>query len=79
MMRSGSAAHIILPCFLAHGSGRDIPKVLAERNILVLSELANLVLNECRLNVCIIKTKICGFSGQRVGVICELRCKMGLH
>ena len=29
MMRSGSAAHIILPCFLAHGSGRDIPKVLA--------------------------------------------------
>ena len=35
MMRSGSAAHIILPCFLAHGSGRDIPKVLATRQILV--------------------------------------------
>ena len=49
------------------------------RGIFFLSEFANLVLNECRLNVCMIKAKICGVSGQRAGVICELRYKMGVH
>ena len=49
------------------------------RGIFFLSEFANLVLNEYKLNVCMIKAKICGVSGQRAGVICELRYKMGVH
>ena len=36
MKRSGSTVHnIILPCFLAQGGGRDIPKALDDRHILV--------------------------------------------
>ena len=50
MKRSGSTVHIILPCFLAHGGGRDIPKVLAERRILFFYQsLRIFLLKECRL------------------------------
>ena len=40
MKRSGSTVHnIILPCFLAQGGGRDIPKALDDRHILVYQSL----------------------------------------